>query len=76
MKWPAQSPDLNPIEHIWSDLKTRLGKRQRASNRDDLWETILEEWEMTDPSLCRRLVESMPRRCAAVIAAKGGHTKY
>ena len=42
----------------------------------ELWERVEEEWEAIPASVCRDLVESMPRRVAAVIRAKGGYTKY
>ena len=42
----------------------------------ELWERVEEEWEAIPQSVCRDLVESMPRRVAAVIRAKGGYTKY
>ena len=42
----------------------------------DLWERLEETWHKLDISLCQKLVESMPSRVAAVIKAKGGHTKY
>lgn len=76
MKWPAQSPDLNPIEHLWADLKKRVYKRPRPPNLAVHWQNIYEEWCLTPPETCRALVESMPRRMEAVIRASGGYTKY
>ena len=77
LPWPAQSPDLNPIEHLWSHLKRRLGEYERMpSGMLELWERVEEEWNKIDVSVCQRLIESMPRRVEAVLKAKGGHTKY
>lgn len=42
MDWPAQSPDLNPIEHLWGVLKKRLSGFQ-TKNKDDLWKKVQEE---------------------------------
>ena len=46
MVWPAQSPDLNPIEHLWVYLKKRLAEYEHLSNRIlQLWETIQKVWK-------------------------------
>jgi hypothetical protein len=75
--WPAQSPDLNPIEHLWDHVKRKLGEHEVAPKGIlELWERIEEEWNKIDAEVCQNLIESMPRRVAAVLKAKGGHTKY
>jgi transposase len=77
LPWPAQSPDLNPIEHLWDYLKRKLGQYATApSGILELWERIEKEWEDIPASECQKLIESMPRRIEAVIKAKGGYTKY
>jgi transposase len=76
-RWPAQSPDLNPIEHLWQILKTRIQQRNpRPKNLYELKECIYEEWSQLDPSIMRSLVSSMTRRIRSVIIAKGYQTKY
>ena len=77
MWWPAQSPDLNLIEHLWQHLKTKLGENEESPKEvTELWERVEKEWECIDAAVCQNLIESMPRRIRAVIRAKGGHTKY
>ena len=77
MDWPAQSPDLNPIEHLWEHLKRRLKEYENPPNGIlQLWERVEKEWEDISADICQNLIASMPRRVAAVIQAKGGHTKY
>jgi transposase len=77
MIWPAQSPDLNPIEHLWGFLKRRLARHENPPNGiHELWERVQVEWEGISVEECQKLIESMPRRVQAVIRAKGGYTKY
>ena len=85
MKWPAQSPDLNPIENLWPDLKARFRKQfyelgyHPSRSRDTLQqcERLLQDvWQSTALELIANLIESMPRRVEAVIVAKGGPIKY
>jgi len=77
LPWPAQSPDLNPIEHLWDHLKRELGEYERPPNgMIELWERVEKEWNKIEAVVCQNLIESMPRRVAAVLKAKGGYTKY
>ena len=71
LEWPAQSPDLNPIEHIWHHLKCQLQKYDTPPKGvHELWDRVGEEWNEIPPEVCQRLIESMPRRIQAVIKAK------
>ena len=77
LPWPAQSPDMNPIEHLWDYLKRKLKEYpDRPRGILDLWERVEVEWNKIEPEVCQNLIESMPRRVAAVMKAKGGPTKY
>ena len=77
LDWPAQSPDLNPIEHLWGYLKRRLESYERApTSMHELWRRVEEEWEKIPGAECAKLVESMPNRVSEVLKAKGGYTTY
>lgn len=77
VEWPAQSPDLNPIEHLWDELERRLKARpNRPKNTKELFVMLKEEWNQIPAETYRKLVESLPHRIEAVIAAKGGPTSY
>ena len=77
LSWPAQSPDLNPIEHLWTHLKKRVADYEVPPKGIlDLWDRVQEEWDQIGPEVCQNLIESMPRRIEAVLKAKGGYTKY
>ena len=72
MKWPSQSPDLSPIENLWHIVKLRLQQRPKfPSSLDSLVEAIKEEWRAIPMETLRKLADSMPSRCAKIIAVRG-----
>ena len=75
LDFPPYSPDLNPIENLIAEVKSRV-RYHVISNEEELQDAVHEEWLKTDVHFLRKLVHSMPRRCAAVIEAKGFMTKY
>ena len=75
LEWPPQSPDLNPIEHMWDELE-RQRPHDPPSNKQQLKDTLQRTWNAIGQETCAKLVDSMPRRLLAVIKAKGGPTKY
>ena len=75
--WPAQSPDLNPIEHLWDVLERKVRKHDpHPKNLTELMIILKEEWNKIEPEVLTNLVESMPRRVQAVIDSHGNPTKY
>ena len=75
IKTPAQSPDLNPIEHVWDYLQQKLNEHH-ISNKQELRKHFIEEWGKIDRKFCSKLVESVPNRLREVIKCKGGPTRY
>ncbi|GFV86369.1 transposable element Tcb1 transposase [Trichonephila clavipes] len=77
MNWPAYSPDLNPIEHVWDMLGRRIAARQPPPTcLLELRRTLLDEWSNIPQDQIDNLILNMPRRCKACIASSGRHTPY
>ena len=77
LPWPAQSPDLNPIENLWSELERKVRSHKlRPKNKNELIEVVKQEWNNISNNTLINLVESMPCRVKAVIENKGNPTKY
>lgn len=75
--WPSNSPDMNIIEHVWHYLDRRVRQRpNQPHNLDALWEALQEEWYRIDQEFLDHLYNSIPRRVDALVAAKGGNTRY
>jgi hypothetical protein len=72
---PPHSPDLNPIENLWADLKDRVQSR-RPRSVAELKEIVTAEWANTSQLICSDLVDSMRDRMRAVADAEGFMTRY
>lgn len=62
MRWPPQSPDLNPIENIWKIVGERA-QFQCPKNQEELWQCLHAEWSAITPAFCKKLVDSCAKRC-------------
>lgn len=77
MDWPALSPDLNPIEHIWDELKKRVRSRSPPpENIQSLKAAVVEEWEVIPQETIQKLIRSMQNRLQETIRVRGGNTHY
>ena len=77
LDWPGNSPDLNPIENLWSIVKNRLLKRD-CTTQMKLINAIIDVWyhDQKITQNCEKLVESMPKRVKKLITNRGGHISY
>ncbi|GFT09463.1 transposable element Tcb1 transposase [Trichonephila clavipes] len=74
---PAHSPDLSPIENMWSMVAQRLNQiTPPAATLDQIWQHVKAAWSAVPKEHIQSLFESMPRRVAAVISNNGGYSGY
>ncbi|GBN85831.1 hypothetical protein AVEN_160669-1 [Araneus ventricosus] len=77
MAWPARSPDLYPIEHVWDMLGRRIADRSvPPATLHELQQALLQEWTLLPQQAINDTIANMPRRCQACISARGYHTRY
>jgi transposase len=77
LSWPANSADLNPIEHDWDFLGKRMRRRQlRPETLNGLKVALEEECAQIPQDYIATLIQSMPNRLRDVIRARGGNTRY
>ena len=76
--WPVFSSDLNPIETVWNWMKDYIEVcyPEEDCTYDQLRQAVKEAWDSITAEQLRELIDSMPKRCQAVIDADGGHTKW
>lgn len=74
--WPANSPDLNPLDFsVWGLLEQRLGKKSYKSVKQ-LKAALKRAWKSITDDELNKIVEDFPKRLRACIQAKGGHFEH
>ncbi|GFU98893.1 transposable element Tcb1 transposase [Trichonephila clavipes] len=73
LPWPARSPDLSPIEHIWDHLGRRVG---HPTSLNELEARLQQIWNQMSQDIIQNLYASMPDRIASCIRARGGSIGY
>ena len=74
MEWPACSPDLNPIENLWSVLKqTIYANGKQYNSQDALWDAIKEAAAHVSKETINNLTKSVDSRLLKVISKQGGY---
>jgi len=85
MQWPPNSPNINPIEHLWAHLKHELHQRYPDTKslcggpdaiRRTLRERLTEVWRDIGEGVLNGLIDSMPHRVQAVLGAQGWYKDY
>ena len=76
LPWPAVSPDMNPIEHIWGYLGRKVRARENVHSLKDLEDALIQELNNIPNVVIRRYVRSMRGSLAVCINSRGGHTRY
>ena len=76
LDWPANSPDLNPIEQVWDELRRCFRRNHAIHTLNDLAAVLQVEWGNLHAPCIRRYVNGMRRRITTCIAQNGGHMRY
>lgn len=77
MVWPPNSPDLNPMETVWSYLKLKLDRYStEPRNIDDLWDRVQDVWNDIPIEFIQRLYDTMPERVKELYACKGNAINF
>ena len=75
-KTPAESPDLNPIENLWHELKEYNRREVKPRTKEELVQGILKFWETVDLEKCRKYIKHLRKVIPKVIEKCGDATGY
>lgn len=75
-KTPAESPDFNPIENLWHELKEYIRQEIKPKTKEDLIDGIEQFWETVDQAKCRKYIGHLRKVIPKVIELEGAATGY
>ena len=75
-KTPAESPDLNPIENMWHELKEYIRREVKPTTKQQLIDGILAFWETVTVEKCKKYIGHLKKVIPRVIELEGAATGY
>ena len=75
-KTPPESPDLNPIENLWHELKEYIRREIKPSNKSELVSGIKLFWNTVDTHKCCKYINHLRKVVPRVIELEGAATGY
>jgi len=75
-KTPPESPDLNPIENLWHELKEYIRREVKPKTKDELVEGIKEFWGSVSGEKCRKYIRHLHKVVPRIIEVGGAATGY
>jgi hypothetical protein len=75
-KTPAESPDMNPIENMWHELKEFIRRVVKPKRKEELIQGIRQFWSTVTPAKCQKYIGHLRKVLPAVIANEGSATGY
>ena len=77
MDWPAQSPDMNPIENLWKILKEMVHQQFKTGMTLDTYrKVILASWQSIEIETINKLIGTMPERIITLKKSKGKSIRF
>ena len=73
---PPESPDINPIENMWHELKEYIRREAKPHTKDELVAAIVSFWNTVDVAKCKKYIQHLKKVVPKVIALEGGPTGY
>ena len=67
----SQSPDMNPIENLWHELKEFIRREVKPRRKEELVEGILQFWETVDVLKCKKYIRHLRKVIPLTIELKG-----